>query len=163
MTALHILCLNPNATLDMLKLLVTACPKSSTMEVNMISDMEIFHDDDMRYADEGHEMMTPAKLWLRMKTVSSYYDYDFNDEGKIKLKTALGKGLKWNDLPSLLYIQSAFPDCKEQDKETLLYPFMQAVLDGDTTLETVFHLALYDPHLIYESSCSRKKRRICQI
>jgi len=55
----------------------------------------------------------------------------------------------------------------EQNKDTKLYPFMQAgkmTMDGMDNLEKVYQLALLDTRSIYESSTetySRKRQKKC--
>jgi len=46
MTALHVLCLNPNATPEMLKMVSNACPQAVTMQAEMVTHVE--YDDDQK-------------------------------------------------------------------------------------------------------------------
>jgi len=61
MKVLHLLCLDPNATPEMLKLLANACPQVVTMQAEMVANVEL--DEHPCYiADETHEMVTQIKF-----------------------------------------------------------------------------------------------------
>mmetsp|Transcript_9901 Transcript_9901/g.12545 ORF Transcript_9901/g.12545 Transcript_9901/m.12545 type:complete len:402 (+) Transcript_9901:121-1326(+) len=137
LTGLHFLCLNPEATPEMFKIITNAYPQAATMQSEIITD-------DLR-----REMVTPLKLFLKMKLIS-YDDSDFNDEGCLTLDKALQKGLEWHDLLTIMYIQSY--DLGKQNDESRLYPFMQvgAASVNGMNLETIYHLAMYDIKVIHQ-------------
>jgi len=184
MTALHILCLNPNATSEMLQLLVKLHPGASTTEMEIVTNSHYSHLHACEVPGMTHQKMTPIKLWLKMKHIVCDSNEAFLDRhGHIKFSTALQKGVHWNDLPIIMYIQSSFPDSEERgqelglNKQTNFYRFMEAAaLDGISrgagtcqmydmvSLETVYHLASYDATLIYlyfgeERNLPPKKKR----
>jgi len=147
MTALHILCLNPNATPEMFKLLVNACQQAATMQADLITNIEYTLTATM-VVNETHEMVTPIKLFMKAKAIS-YKDNDFDEEGRITLDTVFQKVLEWNDLKSIMSIQSF--ELGVKNESTDLYPFMQAAtIDDGMNLETLYRLAIYNPKLIYE-------------
>jgi len=145
MTPLHVLCLNPNATPAMFKMIANACPQAATIQAEMITQVD--HDDGGRIV----EMVTPTKLWLKVKGISYNDNTDFSDEGRrISLSRALRKNIQWNELLGMIYIQQSLSECVEQHEDTKLYPFMQvATMDGMDNLETLYQLALLDTRMIY--------------
>jgi hypothetical protein len=192
MTALHLLCLNPNATQEMFKILANACPQAATIQAEMVTNIEYLYDNEWRIVDETREMVTPIKLWLKVKGIPYDDVTDFNEEGYMTLDAALQKGFDWNGLLTTMSIQSYYHVLGEQNEESRLYQFMQVATVGNvdcykkmtgrtgnenndvgtenklsnnshisslkaTTekdesinyLEMVYHLAMYDPKLIY--------------
>jgi len=140
LTALHTLCLNRNSTLSMYKFLIEAFPELLNMKITVAKNL-----------NRQHEMITPVKLWLKMKSIQ-YNDDHFNSNGKMNLRTALKIGLQWNDMPSLIYLQASYPDFKERDEKTNFYIFIEAALkDNDSCLETVYELIRHYPSLIFDS------------
>ena len=98
-------------------------------------------------------MVTPIKLWLKVKGIPYDDVTDFSDEGRISLSRALRKDIQWNELLGMIYIQQSLSECVEQHEDTKLYPFMKvATIDGMDNLEKVYQLALLDTRLIYESA-----------
>jgi len=92
-------------------------------------------------------MVTPIKLWLKMKGLR-YYDNDFDEEGHMTLDAVFQKGLEWNDINSIMSIQSFNMGVVNETNN--LYPFIMIAATGDEmNLETLYHLAMYDPNLIY--------------
>ena len=58
-------------------------------------------------------MVTRIKLWLKVKGLS-YRDNDFDDQGQMILHAALQKqGLEWNNLKSIMSIQSSDSDMRD--------------------------------------------------
>ena len=145
MTALHLLCLNPNATPEIFKILANACPQAATMQAEMVTHVEY---EFGRVVDVTREMVTPIKLLMKAKGIA-YYDNDFDEEGHMILDTALQKGWEWNDLNLIISIQSL--NLGVANETNNLYPFMQAAT-VDMNLETLYHLAMFDPKLIYENT-----------
>mmetsp|Transcript_28501 Transcript_28501/g.33149 ORF Transcript_28501/g.33149 Transcript_28501/m.33149 type:complete len:147 (+) Transcript_28501:2-442(+) len=139
----------------MFKLLSNTFPQSATMQARMVTNVEFFYGN---VTDE--EMVTPIKLWLKTKGIP-YNINDFDEQGRLLLVTAFKQGLEWHDLNIIKNIQ--FPDSDffgVRNETSKLYPFMQAAtIDGRTKLETVYHLALYDPKSISESSFETETRR----
>jgi len=155
MTALHLLCLNPEATPEMWKIVSDAYPEAASIQAEMITG------GIMR--DRIHQMVTPIKLWLKLKGISDVDDDDFDERGHMILNAALQKhGLEWNNLKSIMSIQSTNSDMRDRNEITRLYPFMQASTFDGMKLETVYHLAMNDPKLIYhgfEIQPPRKRAR----
>jgi len=156
MTALHLLCLNPKATPEMFKLLSNTFPQAATMQARMVTNVD-WAQTNLNVTDE---MVTPIKLWLKTKGIP-YNINDFDEQDRLLLVTAFKQGLEWHDLNIIKNIQ--FPDSDffgVRNETSKLYPFMQAAtIDGRTKLETVYHLALYDPKSISESSFETETRR----
>jgi len=72
MTALHLLCLNPNATPEMFDLLANAYPQAATMQAEMITDVKYEYDDDavrQVVVEEISEIVTSTKLCLKTKRI----------------------------------------------------------------------------------------------
>jgi len=165
MTALHLLCLNPNATPEMLKIIANACPQAATTQAEIVT----FEKFDMRSSIVRREMVTPTKLWLKVKRVS-YDDTDFDVEGHMAHVAMLQTGLKWNDLNSIQSMQ--FPDSPSEffgvkNETNKLDSFMQAATVNGMNLETVYHLAMHDPTLTFcessfepETTTRRKRARV---
>mmetsp|Transcript_6562 Transcript_6562/g.7139 ORF Transcript_6562/g.7139 Transcript_6562/m.7139 type:complete len:98 (-) Transcript_6562:57-350(-) len=61
---------------------------------------------------------------------------------------ALQKGLEWNDLKSIISIQSF--NVGATNILTNFYPFIQAAVIDGMNLKTLYRLAIYNPKLIYE-------------
>mmetsp|Transcript_3916 Transcript_3916/g.4592 ORF Transcript_3916/g.4592 Transcript_3916/m.4592 type:complete len:102 (-) Transcript_3916:74-379(-) len=82
----------------------------------------------------------------------SYDDHDFDEEGLMTLNAVLEKGMVWKDLQSIINIQfrgsSEFFGVKNETNN--LYPFMLAATIDGMRLEILYHLAMYDPKLVYE-------------
>jgi hypothetical protein len=140
MTALHLLCLNPNATPEMCKLLVNACPYTATTHAQMVTNVE--YVGFANAVEETRGMVTPIKLWLKVKGIS-YDDNDFDEEGHMTLHSVFQKGLE-NDINLIMSISNH------------VYPCMQAATINGMNLEMLYHLAMYDPKLIYELSFETK-------
>jgi len=157
MTSLHVLCLNPKATPEMLRLLSNAYPPASTMQVPMVTNAQ--YNNRLEVSNETREMMTPIKLWLKMKSFPYNENINFNDQGVMKLVTALGMGMNWNDLISMMSIQASESDCGLMSEVTQFYPFMQAATMDEMSLETIYHLALYDPNMCSVSNQLPRRKR----
>jgi len=104
MTALHLLCLNPNTTPDMFKIIATAGSQAAAMQAQMVTHEEYDRIHELVY--EAREMVTPIKLWLKMRC-SSYDDANdfFDEQDHITLDAVLQRGLEWNNLQSIMNIQ----------------------------------------------------------
>mmetsp|Transcript_4219 Transcript_4219/g.4847 ORF Transcript_4219/g.4847 Transcript_4219/m.4847 type:complete len:425 (+) Transcript_4219:176-1450(+) len=153
MTALHCLCLNPNATPEMLKLLTNEYPQAATMQAKMVTNRQVVGG----VVGVTHLMINPLQLWLKVNGITCNDEDDLNEDGKMTIPRALRKGMGWNELLGMIYIQQSISECVEQNEEANLYPFMQAAatitIDGIMdNLETVHQLALLDTRLIYESN-----------
>ena len=113
----------------------------------MVTHVEYDDIEDV-LVDETREMVTPIKLWMKVKGIS-YNDSDFDEDGRITLDAALQKVLEWNDLNSIMSIQSF--NLGVANETNNLYPFMLVAATGnEMNLETLYHLAMYDPKLIFE-------------
>ena len=166
MTAQHYLCLNPNATPEMFEILANACSQAATIQAEMVTNIE--YDNGLCVNETGpslavnekREMVTPIKLFIKTKGIS-YDDNDFDEEGHITLDTVFQKVSEWNDLNSIMSIQSL--NLVVPNVRNYLYPFMQAATCDEMNLETLYHLSMYDPKLIYELSFEaeppRKRRK----
>ena len=166
MTAQHYLCLNPNATPEMFEILANACSQAATIQAEMVTNIE--YDNGLCVNETGpslavnekREMVTPIKLFIKTKGIS-YDDNDFDEEGHITLDTVFQKVSEWNDLNSIMSIQSL--NLGVVNERNYLYPFMQAATCDEMNLETLYHLSMYDPKLIYELSFEaeppRKRRK----
>ena len=157
------------------------------MQAEMVTHVEY---EFGRVVDVTREMVTPIKLWLKVKGIPYNDVTDFNEEGYMTLDTTLQKGLDWNGLLTTMSIQSYYHGLGKQNEESRLYPFMQVATVGNVDcykkmtgrtgnenndvgtetelsnshisslkatekdesinyLEMVYHLAVYDPKLIY--------------
>ena len=118
----------------MFKMIANACPQAVTMQARVCS-ME-------------HSMMvTPIKLLMKAKGLS-YDDNDFDEEDHITLDAVFQKVLEWNDINSIMSIESF--NLGVANETNNLYPFMIAATGDEINLETLYHLAMYDPKLIFE-------------
>mmetsp|Transcript_28151 Transcript_28151/g.32810 ORF Transcript_28151/g.32810 Transcript_28151/m.32810 type:complete len:483 (+) Transcript_28151:58-1506(+) len=165
LTALHSLCLNSKATPEMLKIVTNACPQARTMQAEVVTHVVAYeyvfdgdNDDDYDNEEpetmvETRELVNPLKLWLKMKGIPYNDDEDFNEDGHMTLSRVLTKGMKWNEIVGMVYIQQSISECIEKNESTKLYPFMQVATIGVMDkLEIVYQLSLFDTRLVYEST-----------
>mmetsp|Transcript_3823 Transcript_3823/g.4508 ORF Transcript_3823/g.4508 Transcript_3823/m.4508 type:complete len:95 (-) Transcript_3823:123-407(-) len=90
--------------LQMLKIIAGECPPQEAT-IQQAEDYQDSKCDDerKRMADERYEMVTPIKLYLKMKRIGNY-DKDFDEKCLMTVDTALQKCLEWNNFISIIHI-----------------------------------------------------------
>ena len=132
MTALHIFCGNPNATLDTIKVLKDAYPVMSSTR-NVVG-------------------MTPLMTLLKCKGIA--YNDCYVDGQLVRLARLLELGIKCDVLE---IIMGAFDDkmtfvsdLESRNEESNLFPFMQAASLSQCALDVVYMLASKRPDLLWK-------------
>lgn len=129
MTALHILIHNPRATSEMIKRLSNVLPP-------IVNSMKDIH---------GH---TPFDIIISNPKPNFARVKDEND--RLLLFCAVETGFKWSDKLQEIY-RSYMPAITEIDPLTGLSLFMLAAIGPDSDLNTVYHLLLEYPVIIFHT------------
>jgi hypothetical protein len=125
MTALHILCCNPNVTLDMIQIL-----KASTVDSVSVTNVAGF---------------TPLMLYLKCKDMKEYQPENMN--------MILELGPTCDEIECILTLMTEKDQSRvlfdlEIQNEVGLYPFMVASSLSQCGLDSVYSLALKRPELL---------------
>ncbi len=134
MTALHILCCNPRATADMVRVLVE-------------NDPSLLTQTDVTGS-------TPLQLFLECRRLLLGEDNDDSAEDEVEestdiniiptLRDLLGRGIKYDDLAILFVLvkMNREIDFTNRDESTGLMPYMSAATSSECGLDVVFALAM---------------------
>ena len=134
MTPLHVLCCNPTSTTELIKLLKTAQPDTTSMR-NVLGQ-------------------TPLVMLLELRAIQ-YNDYHDEDGRLIPLVDILYVGLEYKALNAMLALDGERrfqSEVELTDKSSGLLPFMYAASLSRCSLDVVYELAmLVRPDLLYKN------------
>jgi hypothetical protein len=143
MTALHVLCCNPNATAHDIKAL-------KDVHINSASVRNV-------------QNLTPLMMLLKCKGLA--YDDFYHMNGQfVSLFRVLELGVVDYDVLEMIMGASDVEDSllssfENNDEESGLLPFMHAASLQQCTLDTVFRLAMKLPHLVYKEEDQGRPRQ----
>ncbi len=157
MTPLHVLCCNPNATLEMIRVLCSTYPEG-TVDISL----------------EPYDMY-PLEMYLRTNIHSKRYEYHNNviprmaqylstkvyDSTDCNIHDIIKSGLD-HDLVEILYAfmgSSIGVELAKPDNVTGLYPFMTAAASNNQQLDFVYKIAIENPSVFERDTIMVKKGR----
>jgi hypothetical protein len=127
MTPLHVLCSNPNATIEMIKLLKVAQPDAALMQ-NVMDK-------------------TPLRMLLECKS-ERYHRFHDKDGQLLPLVKLLQQGLDFDALEMILGYDNSMPELWKIDDTSGLSPFMYGASLVDTKLDVVYEMAMNEVDLM---------------
>ena len=146
MTALHVLCCNPNATAHAIKALKDAHPNAASMR--------------------NVKGLTPLMMLLECEGLACNDFYV--DEEFVSLFRVLELGVEYGVLEKIIGASDvevgnrlvlAF---ERKDEESGLIPFMRAALLQQCTLDTVYRLAMRHPHFVSKEEDQVRASKRCR-
>jgi len=176
MTALHVLACNPNATPEMLNLVVDKCPITTTMKtMHDMTPIELYVqcNEGRRLSLSLSSKATATSIAVPSVDTSAVATTLFKntyENNVLPLLLALKMGMKWKEMKDFILECNPLAidgrgmkrhpikdddsgicgddkrGCSDYD-ETALYPFMHAAIYGD--LESLYNLSLCGVDLIY--------------
>ena len=155
MTPLHILCCNPNATIDIIRNVKNACPKATSLQnVEGLTPIQMFLE------------WKGLRTWIRQSDLKTHHDYD--ESTKIQRREEVWQNfvLSFHDIFSCMkgrqvnvealeVLVDVFEDNERvsidlegRDESTELLPFMTAASLSDCRLDVTYLLAMHSIHLL---------------